>query len=351
MKKVLLLICTLLCVNVLMAQTRFWVDSLQYEVTSTTPSQVSVYYADSLITNANIPATVSYNGTDYSVTSIGEGAFARRWDLVSITLPNTITSIEYAAFYACRSLSSITLPNSLTSIGDLALHGCWSLSSITIPNSVTSIGNSAFNECRRVYSISIPNSVTSVGYSMLPERLTSIYVDMTSIPEYFAAYLELDTITFGENVVSIGVGAFKDCYFIAKVTCLSPTPPTFEDSTAFTDIHYATPLIVPCGSLEEYSSPTSLWSMFFNKIEEDCESNTGIESVEDTQFSFYPNPTNSNITFNAMIEKIEVIDLTGRCVLTFSNVREINIESLYAGVYYLRLTNKDKAIIRKVIKE
>ena len=93
MKKVLLLICTLLCVNVLMAQTRFWVDSLQYEVTSTTPSQVSVYYADSLITNANIPATVSYNGTDYSVTSIGEGAFARRWDLVSITLPNTITSI------------------------------------------------------------------------------------------------------------------------------------------------------------------------------------------------------------------------------------------------------------------
>jgi hypothetical protein len=34
-----------------------------------------------------------------------------------------------------------------------------------------------------------------------------------------------------------------------------------------------------------------------------------------------------------------------------SNAREINIESLPSGAYYLRLTNNDKAIMRKVIKE
>ncbi|MEE1323120.1 MAG: T9SS type A sorting domain-containing protein, partial [Bacteroidales bacterium] len=70
-----------------------------------------------------------------------------------------------------------------------------------------------------------------------------------------------------------------------------------------------------------------------------------------SELSFYPNPTNSKITFSSTIESIEVIDLTGRCVLTFSNAREINIESLPAGAYYLRLTNNDKAIMRKVIKE
>ena len=79
--------------------------------------------------------------------------------------------------------------------------------------------------------------------------------------------------------------------------------------------------------------------------------NSSLMDVEHSELSFYPNPTNSKITFSSTIESIEVIDLTGRCVLTFSNAREINIESLPAGAYYLRLTNNDKAIMRKVIKE
>jgi hypothetical protein len=80
-------------------------------------------------------------------------------------------------------------------------------------------------------------------------------------------------------------------------------------------------------------------------------SNVSLLDVEYSELSFYPNPTDSKITFSQAIESIEVIDLTGRCVLTFSNAREINIESLPAGAYYLRLTNNDKAIMRKVIKE
>jgi hypothetical protein len=79
--------------------------------------------------------------------------------------------------------------------------------------------------------------------------------------------------------------------------------------------------------------------------------NSSLMDVEYSELSFYPNPTDSKITFSSTIERIEVIDLTGRCVLTFSNAREINIESLPSGAYYLRLTNNDKAIMRKVIKE
>ena len=79
--------------------------------------------------------------------------------------------------------------------------------------------------------------------------------------------------------------------------------------------------------------------------------NSSLMDVEDTELSFYPNPTDSKITFSSTIESIEVIDLTGRCVLTFSNAREINIESLPSGAYYLRLTNNDKAVLRKLIKE
>ena len=79
--------------------------------------------------------------------------------------------------------------------------------------------------------------------------------------------------------------------------------------------------------------------------------NSSLMDVEDTELSFYPNPTDSKVIFSQMIEKIEVIDLTGKVIFTLRNESEINVESLPAGAYYLRLTNNDKAVLRKLIKE
>jgi hypothetical protein len=161
----------------------------------------------------------------------------------------------------------------------------------------------------------------------------------------------LQNLTLGENVTSIASGAFNGCSFLQNVTCLATTPPTLEDNTAFPYPNTAT-LTVPCGSLEAYSAPTSLWNMFFaGRIEEDCEDNTGLEDAEETLLSFFPNPTKSEITFSQAIEKVEVIDLTGKAILTFTNAKTINIESLPAGVYYLRLTNEEKTSLQKVIKQ
>ncbi|MEE1251956.1 MAG: T9SS type A sorting domain-containing protein, partial [Bacteroidales bacterium] len=79
--------------------------------------------------------------------------------------------------------------------------------------------------------------------------------------------------------------------------------------------------------------------------------NSSLLDIEQTEITFYPNPTNSEITFSQAIEKVEVIDLTGKAIFTFTNAKTINIESLPAGAYYLRLTNNDKAIMQKVIKQ
>ena len=162
------------------------------------------------VTNITIPLAISYDGTAYSVTSIGDYAFAYCSSLTSITIPNSVTSIGYSAFngtiwfnnqpdgcvyinnmlytykgemlenthidvkegttticdYAFSdrsSLSLITIPNSVTSIGEGAFFSCSSLTSITVPDSVTSIGYLAFSECISLTSITIPNSVTSIG--------------------------------------------------------------------------------------------------------------------------------------------------------------------------------------------
>ena len=113
------------------------------------------------LTTANIPASVTYSGTTYSVTSIGIYAFLTCSSLTSITIPNSVTSIGGYAFAECSSLTSVTIPNSVTSIGEGAFAGCTGLTSITIPNSVTSIGNYAFALCG-LTSVTIPNSVTSI---------------------------------------------------------------------------------------------------------------------------------------------------------------------------------------------
>ena len=108
-----------------------------------------------------IPEKVTYNGVEYSVTSIGSYAFFE-CDFFSFKMGNSVTSIESYAFNGC-TLFSFTIGNSVTSIESCAFYGCYfSFTSITIPNRVTSIGDSAFYSCN-LTSITIGNSVTSIG--------------------------------------------------------------------------------------------------------------------------------------------------------------------------------------------
>ncbi|MBO5844920.1 MAG: leucine-rich repeat domain-containing protein [Bacteroidales bacterium] len=613
MKRTLLLICTLLCANVLSAQTRFWVDSLQYEVTSTNPAEVEVYYANSSITTAIIPTIVTYQGITYDVTAIGNDAFEYRDSLTSIDIPNSITSIGDYTFYDCSSLTSVTIPNSVTSIGNHAFSGCSSLTSVTIPNSVTSIGSCAFSycsnlttlnfnaincndlagsipstfgsnittinigdsvqripayfayhlnsltsidipnnvtsignhafwDCSNLTSVTIPNSVTAIGDAVFMDcnNLTSVTIgngvtsignkafwdcssltsidipnSVTTIGESaFEDCSSLTLLNIGSGVNHIGRNAFAYCNFLLNVNCSAVNPPTIFDNTSFPYPNSAS-LTVPCGSLEAYSNPSTLWNVFFNnriyengfdvnvssnntlaghvEIESNCElavltaiansgyrfvnwsdghtenpriielqgdttlianfdiiisgaelsaticegaslnfgginitnsgvytqtftavngtdsivtltvtvnpsynividtilnegdvytengfneseigtyvqyfqtiegcdsiitlnilSNVSLLDVEYEEISFFPNPTKSEITFSQAIEKIEVIDLTGKAILTFTNAKTINIESLPAGAYYLRLTNEEKTSLQKVIKQ
>ena len=98
------------------------INSSKVEVTYKGNSYDS--YSDEYSGNVVIPSSVNYNGTTYSVRSIGNFAFRDCSSLTSIQIPNSVTSIGNYAFYYCKSLTSIQIPNSVTSIGNYAFEYC-----------------------------------------------------------------------------------------------------------------------------------------------------------------------------------------------------------------------------------
>ena len=188
----------------------FQVDCISYNIISSTKVEVTSSPGSS--GNVVIPEKVTYSGTTYSVTKIGDKAFYLCSGLTSLSIGNSVTEIGDEAFYFCSGLTNVTIGNSLTEIEVFAFNSCYgltsvvwnakncndfstysgifdsnnitsftfgnnveripaclcynmsNLTSITISNSVTEIGDYAFSSCSGLTGVTIPNSVTKIGW-------------------------------------------------------------------------------------------------------------------------------------------------------------------------------------------
>ena len=179
-----------------------------------------------------IPSTLG----GYPVTSIGDYAFFRCFELTSVTIPYSVTRIGYYAFNYCYALESVTMGNNVTIIGDGAFAYCAELNSITIPDSVESIGNGAFYWCDSLTGINIPDNVESIGNEVFYccDNLTDISVNSSN--KFFC---DIDGVLFNkskteiicypegksatsydipESVTNIARGAFYWCDSLEDVT-------------------------------------------------------------------------------------------------------------------------------------
>ena len=135
-----------------------------YYTYTITDGEATITDVDTSISgDITIPTTLG----GYSVTTIGDYAFAYSYSLTSVTIPDSVTTIGDHAFHSCDSLISVTIPDSVTSIGDWAFAHCYSLTSVTIPDSVTTIGGLAFYDC---------DSLTDVYYNGTKEQWNDIEI-------------------------------------------------------------------------------------------------------------------------------------------------------------------------------
>lgn len=151
MKRILLIISTILCSNLVLAQNTFIIGDITYK--PTTGNNVKVRSCNQSATNVVIPETVTNNSITYNVTCIGEDAFYWCTNLVSVELPNTITSIESYAFYYATALTSLVIPNAVTSMGWEVFYNCSSLASVTIGSGITELSDGTFSYCDALQSI------------------------------------------------------------------------------------------------------------------------------------------------------------------------------------------------------
>ena len=210
MKKHLLLLFAALLPLVASAE-KVEIDGIWYNLVSKVKQAEVTFKGDYLNSYENeysgsitLPATVTYEGVTYSVTSIGEGAFWSCSSLTAITIPEGVTSIGDCAFEGCRSLTAITIPEGVTSIGDYAFDGCSSLHSVVIGSGVLSIGISAFRDAPLEKVIWLTNTPPS-GYKNANGRINYVAnnkyssLSNTKVYPYISSSFEIDGVTYVPN--------------------------------------------------------------------------------------------------------------------------------------------------------
>ncbi len=306
----LLLLASAIATSLSAAAYSFESAGIYYNITGN--NTVEVTYSDrdnnTYSGSVSVPETVTNNGTEYSVTKIGEYAFQGS-AVTSVSMPECIISIDYNAFKGCQNLESVTLPESLTTLGSYAFYSCKLLKTIKIPSGVTAIPSSCFYECSSLENVTIPEGVTTIGGEAfyhcnlnaltLPESLETIGIyafyrnsslksvnipakvktiesnafhncgltdlviqeGVQTIGDYAFESNSLQNLTLPSTIKSIGNGAFRYNNNLQSIICNAVMPPALGDN-AF-NIEITSSIKVPMASIAAYRKAYG-WKDFSN---------------------------------------------------------------------------------------
>ena len=214
-------------------------NGIKYQITRLgSPNTVMIIEYKGTATGINIPDTVTYQSSDFKVTSIRLGAFWKK-QLESVTIPNGVTSIGGLVF-AENNLTSVTIPNSVVIIGARAFQNN-QLTSVTIPESVTDIEGQAFADNPDLVTVVLePSTPPNLGTPDIGDAFTdrgtiAVVVPRGTLDDYKTAWTGFKSITeerdVGDTFTVEGI-----TYEITALGGPSPNTVTITDNTNTGDL-------------------------------------------------------------------------------------------------------------------
>ena len=235
----------------------FHIDGFAYKIISDEePRSVVLMEIADCTEHVVIPTTVTYNGLQYEVTTMGVFgpmfSIDAQSTIKSIFISKTIQVVNMGALCDCPHLCSIvvdeenpyldsrndcnaiiaskdwgtqantliagcqttTIPHSVREIGSYAFAYCDSLKHIKIPNGVTKIGNSAFYECTSLSSIILPETLTTLSNEWVfgsCKNLKEVYFYATTLPYIaYGVFRNLNPIIY---VPAESLAAYKSALY------------------------------------------------------------------------------------------------------------------------------------------
>lgn len=220
-------------------------------------------------------ATIKTLTVTENIKMIANDAFSTSL-LEYVELPSSITTIPSGAFSNCYKLEYCNIPIGISSIGEVAFKNCSKLKTITLPSTVTSIGTNAFKDSKiETLNIlcNIPDNKSSYGTDAYFYSATIghaiIGKQVTAIGKLAFGNSNIQKITIGEMVSSLGKYAFSDCKQLTEIYCRALTPPFAEES--FSNLATLNKIYVPASDddsiINAYKAADG-WKKYADAIEE-----------------------------------------------------------------------------------
>lgn len=156
-----------------------------------------------------IPNRIFYEGKEYVVTAINQGAFYDRRDLLSVQIGDSVRDIMSQAFFQCERLETLKFGKMVRTLGSSSFSFCYKLESIRIPDSVSVIGEGAFANCSNLKYVEMNNKVNWIKASAFSECGKIEHVVFKK-PQLLTNENTSYTLYFSED-------AFRNCTGIRRV--------------------------------------------------------------------------------------------------------------------------------------